>query len=338
MKIALLVSLLILFSCQQKKRIISTLDGQTMGTTWSVKYAAVENQVLKQNLEKDIQKHLELLNNAMSTYVTSSEIGQFNKAPANFMFKASDHLFQVTHNALRIAQKTAGAFDPTLGPIIKLWGFSGGKERRVPSKEEIQSTMEKVGYQKLKLSESDKTLTKLVAGLSLNLSASAKGYAVDQVAEILEKANIKDYLVEIGGEMSISGQKPDSPWRVAIESPMEDSRSIHKILKPRNGGLATSGNYRNFFKENGIKYSHTIDHHTGRPVRHYLASVTVFHTGGCELADAWATALMALGPEKGFEVAKKEKLLAYFIVKNPENEEFEIHQTAGFESLFVEGK
>jgi FAD:protein FMN transferase len=284
-----------------------------MGTTYHVKFIPDTEE----NLQPEIEKLLIAINNKMSTYIKNSEISNFNQRIKNGTWEIiSPEFFGVVEHALNLAAETNGAFDPTLGPLVNLWGFGPGGVRKIPSSKQIAMAKIKTGFNKIELDKTSKKIRKKNAGVYLDLSASAKGYGVDQIANLLEKKNISNYMVEIGGEIRTSGKKVKGPWKIAIEAPQpETKKPYQKILKLGKMALATSGDYRNFFKAGDQHFSHTINGKTGRPVAHSLASVSVLDPASCMNADALATALMAMGPEKGFAFAEARNIAAYFIYR-----------------------
>jgi thiamine biosynthesis lipoprotein len=214
-----------------------------------------------------------------------------------------------------IWEQSAGAFDPTVGPLVDLWGFGPvPTDDLVPSDEQIAQALATVGYQHLSI---DMQIISKAAPIRLDLSAVAKGYAVDQVADLLEMLALPDYLVEIGGEMRLGGSNPKGqPWRIAVEMPAVIPQ-VQRVIAAHDVAIATSGDYRNYFEQDGVRYSHTIDPRTGKPIGHSLASVTVV-AETCAEADAWATALMVLGEEQGMVLAEELGLAIYMLVKDGE--------------------
>lgn len=304
-----------LWACQ-KDNLPSQIVGRTMGTSYSVKYFAEDKTPNIKALETEITKLLVLLNNEMSTYIETSEISQFNKSTqVNKAFIISPDFYRTLKISLEIASLSKGLFDPTIGPLVNLWGFGPDGKRSIPSATEIEQAKSRVGYRYLKLEEGK--IFKTIPNLYLDLSASAKGYGVDLISTFLEKNSVKNYMVEIGGEVKTKGIKPTSPWTIGIETPdvLQGGAPIHKILRLSGESVATSGNYRNFFEDKGKRYGHTIDFRTGRPAENTLASVTVVHDNSCAKADAWATALMTMGATKGLEFAEQNGLKAYFIYR-----------------------
>lgn len=293
------------------------ISGPTMGTSYSIKLSELPAGVRQEELHKDIDSILEQINDQMSTYRPDSDLSRFNRSKGRDWFDVSPETAQVVQEALSISLKSGGAFDVTVGPLVNLWSFGPQKRpRKVPSDEEIKAMLAVFGYEYLKVRTSPPAMQKLIDGLEVDLSAIAKGFAVDQVAELLIQRGVKGFMVEIGGEIRAYGTKANSiPWTVGIELPADDQRSIQEIVKLGDRALATSGDYRNFFMEDGKRYSHTIDPRTGRPVEHRLASVSVI-AEQCMLADAWATTLMVLGPEKGYEFAVDQDLAVVFVIRD----------------------
>jgi len=297
---------------------LTEFNGRTMGTTYSVKVANPPEKFAADSFATRLQAVLDEVDGRMSTYIKESELSRFNDSRTTAWVEASQELVAVVHEALRISAISAGAYDITVGPLVNLWGF--GPDPSVttpPSKAAIRETLARVGYRHLHVRDSPPGIKKDLPGLYIDLSSVAKGYAVDRVGEELDRAGIGNYLVEVGGELRGKGKNARGlPWRIAIEQPLEGVRSVHSIIELRNLGLATSGDYRNYFEKDGQRYSHTIDPVTGSPISHTLASVSVLHPSAAH-ADALATALMVLGPEKGYELAVREDVAAFFIIKTP---------------------
>ena len=218
---------------------------------------------------------------------------------------------------MEVSRRTGGAFDPTVGPLVRLWNFGPGRHAmdQTPSDEAIDAALAKVGYQKIETRLSPAAIKKADPQMELDLSGIAKGYAVDRVAELLNRLNVENYMVEVGGEVRTHGVNPDGqPWRIAIEKPDAEGRSIQQVIELADEAMATSGDYRNYFEVDGVRYSHLLDPTTGRPIRHRLASVSV-RTPTCMEADALATGMIVLGPEKAEELAAKEGLDVTLLVR-----------------------
>ncbi|WP_255611685.1 FAD:protein FMN transferase [Marinobacterium arenosum] len=304
-----------------------SVNGLTMGTGYTVKWVGQDPQAVTE-LHGRIDQQLQAINDSMSTYIDSSELSRLNRTPQGEWFALSAELFEVLLLARQISEQSAGQFDPTVGPLVNLWGFGpDGRVERAPSDAEIEARRGRIGYQFLELDTAKRRVRKQ-RDLYVDLSAIAKGYGVDIIARLLEENGIDRYLVEIGGELRVKGSKPDgSSWRLAIESPDSAGRSVHNVIELGQGGIATSGDYRNYFEQDGVRFSHTIDPHTGRPVVHKLASVTVI-ADNCAAADAYATTLLVMGEERGYAFALEQGLDAYFIVKAADG--FETRYTPGF--------
>ncbi|ABN73264.1 FAD:protein FMN transferase [Actinobacillus pleuropneumoniae] len=329
------ISAIFLTACNKAPEQI-TLKGKTMGTTYTVKY--IDNGEL-QNLQKpeEVQKTLDDLlkqvNNEMSTYQPDSQISRFNAMQeVNKAVQISPDFAKVVREAIRLNRVTEGALDVTVGKLVNLWGFGPDKRlNKAPSAEQIAALAPSVGIEKL--SVSDNSLMKSVPNLYLDLSSIAKGFGVDKLAEHLESLGLANYLVEIGGELRGKGKNLQGvDWRIAIEQPTLAQGQAAQITVPlHNLGMATSGNYRNYFEdEQGNRLSHIINPKELRPVSHKLASITVF-APTTMTADGLSTGLFVLGPEKALEVAEREKLAVFLIIKN--GEAFETKMSREFEKL-----
>ena len=332
------VLVLILFSvvtgCQRNatKDSIIAMTGFSMGTSYSIKIVRQPGISDTKTLHKQIKSLLSDIDTQMSTYLAESEISQFNKLRETNWFSLSPRTFAVVSEALRISRLSLGAFDITIGGLVELWGF-GRKEQSevVPDVKVLEKQLKNVGYEKIELKSGPAAIRKTDPLLMIDLSAIAKGYAVDRVAQFLEEYGVKNFLVEVGGEIKTRGLKDKSkPWRVAIERPTSDQRSIYKVVEMTGKAMATSGDYRNFFEKDGKRYSHTLNPKTGWPIQHDLASVTVIHQS-CMTADALATALMVLGPDNGLDLAKENHIAALFIQRK--NGKFKERMTLEFNKL-----
>ncbi len=293
------------------------LNGQTMGTTWHITLMLPAGKGLdEQHLLNGVEGILESVNDSMSTYREASEISRFNRSPVGEWFQVSPGFYQVLSTAMAVGWQSGGAYDVTVGPLVNLWGFGPiGQVPKPPAEEAIRATLEKVGQDFLRVDGEGYRVRKDV-DLYLDFSSIAKGYAVDEVARWLTGEGIEHYLVEVGGEMRLSGLSPrGDSWRVAIEQPRLDAVGIAQAIAVGNVGVATSGDYRNFFEVDGVRYSHTIDPRSGQPVAHELVSVTVVHPSAM-MADAWATALTVLGADDAFSVAQAQGLAVYLIQRD----------------------
>jgi thiamine biosynthesis lipoprotein len=292
---------------------VTELSGASMGTTYSVKLAGVLGDQETLQLKRAVVDALSAVDSAASSYRQDSELSRFNRlAEVDSPFRLSAVLLPIVTIALEVGQQSAGALDVTIAPLVDAWGF-GAKDQRNPTPDAITSLRTRVGLQLLQLDGA--ALRKRRADLALDLSAVAKGYAVDLIASALEKLGRSDFLVEVGGELRARGQRAaGKPWRVGIEKPVSELRAVERAVTLRNMSMATSGDYRNFYEVDGRRQSHLIDPRTGRPIEHGLASVTVLHRETAR-ADAWATALAVLGPSAGPELAEREGLAAFFVVR-----------------------
>lgn len=299
-----------------------SFSGPTMGTTYTVKFYTTEDYESSWRVKENIDELLLKVNKSMSTYDTQSELSLFNKSPSQQVTKISDELAFVIDKALLISTMTNGEYDVTIGPLVNLWGFGPGKlEDKVPSDASIMEAKRNVGYQFLSLQDGELVKSR---DIYVDLSSIAKGYGVDVLAEFLDTKGITSYLVEVGGEIKAKGVKPDeSPWRVAIESPAGGLNMAEKVLSLNNAAMATSGDYRNYFEKNGVRYSHTISPTTGKPITHRLASVSVI-AETATMADGFSTAISVLGPELGYKFAQENGIAAYIIMKTD----------SGFESKY----
>ncbi|MBF0352823.1 MAG: FAD:protein FMN transferase [SAR324 cluster bacterium] len=291
-------------------------SGSTMGTTFSIKTSALPSGISEQSLQKGITQTLDRVNQQMSTYLKDSELSKFNQSTSLDWQPVSADMAGVITLALDISEKTRGAYDITVGPLVNLWGFGpDAVPEEIPDESLLELARQKIGFHRLKVQ--DNTLKKEIPELYVDLSSIAKGYGVDQVAKYLDSQQIDAYMVEIGGEVRTKGKKWNGDfWRIAIEKPViHEMHQIQTVLKVENMSIATSGDYRNYFEQDGKRYSHTIDPASGRPIQHSLASVTLLHEH-CADADAWATALMVLGPEKGYDLAVTHHLAAFFLIKS----------------------
>ena len=306
-----LIALLLIGGCDHAPEVVK-ISGSKFGTSYHI--TIVADQPAPADLAEQIDAALDVVDLSMSTYKSESELSLFNRLPATETVAASPELWTVLQTSRQVWQQSAGAFDPTVGPLVDLWGFGPQMTNdRIPSDDEIAKALASIGYQYLVLNSDEQTISKALP-LRLDLSAVAKGYAVDQVADLLEMLALPDYLVEVGGEMRVSGLNPKGqPWRIAIETP-DAMGQVDNIIALESAAIATSGDYRNYFEKDGKRYSHSIDPRTGRPIEHRLASVTVV-ADRCIDADAWATAFLVMGDEAALEIANQQSIAVYMLVK-----------------------
>ena len=306
-------SLFIISGCDKPVEQIH-LYGPTMGTTYNVKYLPQKDAPSREQFQREIDRLLEEVNDQMSTYRKDSELSRFNQSRSSGSFTVSRQTATVVKEAIRLNALTMGALDVTVGPLVNLWGF--GPEARpevVPSDTELAERKAMTGIEHLKVEGN--SLQKDLPNLYVDLSTIAKGWGVDVVADYIQSQGIKNYMVEVGGEIRLKGHNREGiPWRIAIEKPDVNQRAVQEIIEPGNMAMATSGDYRNYFEREGIRYSHIIDPRTGRPIHNKVVSVTVLDKS-CMTADGLATGLMVLGEEKGMQVAEKENIPVLMIVK-----------------------
>lgn len=296
--------------------VVKRLGGETMGTTWSVK-AAVRIGTDLAPIERGVENVLARIIDEMSNWEPASHITRFNAAPAGSWHCLPDGFFKVLSTALHWAERTGGAYDPTIGAAVNLWGFGPGPvDHEVPDEAGLDAARARSGWQRVKLDAESRSALQ-PGGLLLDLCAIAKGFAVDEVVRALRKAGVANLLVEIGGELRGEGLKPDgTPWWVEFERPRDekifDGGDLDTVLALSGVSVATSGDERRYFDRDGRRYAHTIDPRTGRPVAHDLVSVTVV-ADDCMTADVLATALTVLGPEQAPAFAAENGLAARFV-------------------------
>lgn len=326
----------LLIACSPTQPTEQVIYGKTMGTTYTVKFVvSKENNIVLPALKAEIDDALIQVNALMSTYDPESELSLLNKAPANTPFPLSEQTTYVLTEAIRLNKLSSGALDVTVGPLVNLWGFGPDKRpETIPSSEQLLAVREFVGIDKFDLQNG--IVTKQHESVYIDLSTIAKGYGVDVVADILANNNINNYLVEIGGEMRVAGQKQSGvAWRVAVEKPISTQREAQKIFSIGDNAIATSGDYRNYFEYDGKRYSHLIDPNTSYPITHNLVSVTVVHPSSMT-ADGLATALNVMGPEKAKALAERNNLSVLMVLK--EGEEFIEYSSPSFETLIQNQK
>jgi thiamine biosynthesis lipoprotein len=291
--------------CTDRKETVFT--GRTMGTTYSVKLVTGYLQSVS-GLQSQIDNRLDEINQSMSTYRDDSEISRFNRlTTAGEKFRVSPDFMRVMQMAKKVFTITDGAWDGTVKPLVDLWGFgSGGKRVVPPPPAAVRQRLQAVGFDAIQIVD-DRYLVKRKAAVNLSLSSIAKGYGVDQITALLRDSGIKNFLVEIGGEVYAAGHRKDGlPWRVGINTPRKEASldQVYKIVNLTNGAMATSGDYRNFFEIDQKRYSHVIDPRSGYPVANGVVSASVL-AAGCTFADGLATALIVMKPDRGIELVNR---------------------------------
>jgi len=314
-RILLLLLALALGACGDNRSL--ELTGQAMGTTFKVVLVEPPDSIAMDVLETELIAVLQSVDQLASTWREDSELTAFNLDLSIDWIPVSKDFCSLLESALEVSTITDGAFDLTIGPLTNLWGFGpDGQITDPPTDDEITAAQHRVGFDLLEADCAERLVRKDVPDLYVDLSGWAKGYAVDQLAELLDARGIENYLVEIGGELRVSGKNPDNDkWAIGIEAPSTSARVPHAILRVTDNSVATSGDYRNYFEHDGQRFSHTIDARTGRPVTHDLAAVTVVNPSTA-YADAMATALLVLGPEDGPQLARELGIAGYFLVRN----------------------
>ncbi|WP_136442584.1 FAD:protein FMN transferase [Pacificoceanicola onchidii] len=290
------------------------LSGLTMGTGYNIVAVDHSKAVNKAELQAAVDAALADVNTQMSNWDASSEISRFNALAKGESLTVSAELAEVMAAAADVNRASQGRFDVTVGALIDLWGFGAGQSPKTaaPSETAILDAMGCCG-QAQSIAQAGTTLTKTQDGAEVYLSAIGKGFGVDHVARALASFGITDYMVEIGGDLVTAGRNPEGlPWQIGIETPSSFDRGVMQVVGLSDLGMATSGDYRNYFEADGERFSHIIDATTGRPVTHNTASVTVL-TDNAMLADAWATALLVLGTEKGLEIANSRDMAVLFV-------------------------
>jgi thiamine biosynthesis lipoprotein len=305
----LLTILLQTTSCKSVKNEIIKLEGNTQGTTYHITYLAPNGTIY----QKEIDSLLDVIDNSMSTWVPNSIISRINKNEENVV--VDDYFRTVFTKAREVSETTDGSFDITVGPLVNARGF-GPTNKSDIGKIKVDSLLQLVDYKKVSLRNNQ--IIKENPNIKIDFNAIAQGYSVDVLSQFLETKGIKNYLVEVGGELKAKGKKESEEWKVGIDQPSEEDsseRKLEAIINLNNKALATSGNYRKFYVEGNQKLSHIIDPKTGYPAKHNLLSTTVIATDGIT-ADAYATAFMVMGLQKSIAFVEKNKNLkleVYFI-------------------------
>ncbi len=320
---------LLILSCVEKQPFRFT--GETMGTTYSIVIAdSMVNPGLIEATKSEVDDVLNEVNKQMSAWDPNSEITLFNKKTDDQPLTISPDFINVLKLADVVYHESEGAFDPTVGPLVDLWGFGKeGTRFSPPTDEEVEKRREYVGFDLIEIVDNIK-IKKKHPKTELDLSAIAKGFGVDQVADLLTSMGCENFMVEIGGEVVASGQKKSGKWRIGIDRPYFDAvpgQNLEAVIEVSDVGVATSGDYRNYFVSDDKTYSHTIDPVTGRPIINGVASVTII-ASKCVVADAMATAIMVMGAEKGLQwVNSKDNIEAFIIIRTDE----------GYEEVFSPG-
>lgn len=293
------------------------MSGKTMGTVWRVSVAGVPAERIPQ-LDAAIRQQLQQDDQELSTWKTDSALSRFNQYQGTQPWPVSEGMADIVTLALRIGQKTGGAMDITVGPLVNLWGFGPVKApQHTPDAQAIAQAKSMTGLQHLRViqSVSGQALQKDLPGLYVDLSTVGEGYATDHLARLMESQGVTNYLVSVGGALLSRGHNADGrSWRVAIQKPTDQQDVAEAVVDLQGHGISTSGDYRNYYELDGKRISHIIDPTTGQPIQHKLASATVIATTALE-ADGWDTGLMVLGTEKAKALAIKQHLAVFLIIR-----------------------
>lgn len=321
------LSAVFLSACEKVPE-IQTVNGVAQGTTYSVKYwlknsDSVDRHALKQSIDKELAR----IDKVMSNYREDSYIAIFNQNKvANIPILLDKEILDVLKISTEVHEKSQGCYDPTIGPLFTIWGFKKDN-LRIPTQKQIDEILQSVGFSN-KLQKQKMALIKRHPETTVDLSAIGQGYAVAKISDILQQNSINNYLAEIGGEMLVSGIKPnDEKWRVGVERPVPNSQKVSEIITlsgTQKTAIMTSGTYRHYFDNNGKRYSHILDPRTGKPVEHSSVAATVL-LPDATYADAWSTALLCLGSKIGLQVANANAIPVIFY--DMENQQLVRHQS-----------
>lgn len=328
--VAVLATVLALSACNNEK--LEEFSGPTMGSTYTVKYVSDGGTPAHQDIQTEVLTILKELDAAVSTYRKDTAVAGFNALPAGECQTVSTSITTLFDYAKTLNQLSNQAYDITLLPALSAWGFgpTGRSTEEAPTTQDLDKLRSITGMQHVFYGPKDTPTTKQLCkdrDLSIEFNSIAAGYAVDRIADYLNSSGINSYLIEVTGELLAKGHKPDgSPWRVALEAPISNTRAAQRIVALNGEAASTSGDYRDYYEKNGVRYSHTLDPRTLSPVTHRLASVSVIAKTAME-ADGLSTLLMILGPEHGYDFATAHQLVAMFVSSNPNNDAADTDRT-----------
>ncbi len=313
---AILLAFCCLVGCGSEQRPVQ-FGGAIYGTSWSLTYRAAPDGVSAGQVRADVMAAFELVDQSMNHYDPESLISRFNTLPRQTPVEVDWDFAYVLSAALELTDATGGAYDVSVSALSDLWGFGPDGPRQFPADAAIDMARSQVGVSQLDWDSTTRALSKRAPGLKLDFSSLAKGYAVDLGADALDELAIPHFMLEVGGEVRVRGLSPrGDAWRIAVERPEADVRGgVQAALAVSDTGIATSGDYRNFYEYEGRRYSHLIDPRTGYPIRHDVVSVTVVH-GSAMMADAWATALTVLGSAEAMVLAEQRGLAVYLLKRS----------------------
>lgn len=329
-----IILLAFLSSCTEKNDVYLNFTGFAQGTTYNMIFEKSGN-LTAVKLKSDVDSILSAFDMSLSLYKDSSLLCRVNR---NEQVVLDSFFIDVFAKSCQIFLLSDGAFDVTVGPLVKAWGF-GPDERRSFSDQKRDSLLKFVGMDKIDIK--DGRIVKADPGVSLDFNAIAQGYSVDVVCGYFDRLGIKNYLVEIGGEVRVEGGKNGKPWRIGIDKPVDDNiisgENLQAIIRFKDRSLATSGNYRKFYVENGIKYSHTIDPKTGYPAKNQLLSATIL-ANECAMADGVATACMVMGKDKTIEFLSLHTEYEGYLIYSDDSGNFRTWASEGLKKLITEEK
>ncbi len=326
-----LLSAMLLVACEPSPT-LQKVSGYTQGTTYHVSFWQKNENIDTNAIKKKIDDELNRIDKSLSNYRPDSDIEMFNSRITTDSQTVSAELTNLIAQARAVSIASNGCYDLTIKPLFDLWGFKDDKIT-IPTPEKLQEVLNQVGFKQLEMLD-ETHLRKLNPKLRVDLSSIGQGYSVAQIVNVLKMQGIENYLVEIGGELQAQGRKPDnSAWRVALEKPLSNERTMQKIITIQGNkplSIMTSGTYRHFFDVEGKRYGHILDATTGKPIIHNTVSVTVFHEDATT-AEAWDTALLCVGREEGIKIANQAGIAALFIDQNGEN--FEEYKSTAMQNL-----
>lgn len=307
-----LAALLLLAGCQARDS-LERFAGPTMGSTYSIQYVRRAGGPTVEAVRGEVEAILAQVDRQMSTYRSDSDIARFNDLPGNRCQVMPPSVLELVRTGEALSLSSDGAYDLTVEPLMNLWGFGPqGREEKVPDAARLAQVRQRVGHAHLRI-DADRLCKD--AAVEVDFDSIAAGYTVDRIAARLVSMGIDSFLVEVTGELKALGRKPDGgAWRVALEEPRDDRQVAQRIVEIDGDGVSTSGDYRNYFEQDGKRYSHTFDALLGAPISHALASVTVIHPSTL-MADGLSTLLLILGPERGSDYAEKHDIAAFFVIR-----------------------
>jgi thiamine biosynthesis lipoprotein len=321
---------LLLSGCGERPQPTLQFSGATQGTSYHITVVPGAEAIDAPALQRRVEQRLAEIDLALSNYRDDSELAAFNRAPVGDWVELGPDLHEVLTLATSISWLSGGAFDVTVAPLVELWGFGAAQPRDdPPAAEAIAAARQRVGFQHLQLDLTAARARKQ-RDVKIDLSGVAQGFTVDRLAELLARGGLRNSLVAVGGALVAAGTSPrGTPWRIAIERPQPLPDQVQQAVLVSGLAISTSGDYRDYFERDGVRYSHTLDPVSGRPVQHRLASATVI-APTCAEADALATALLVLGPERGLRFAEQHGLAVYLIVRGGGEGEFEARYSKAF--------